>query len=177
MNSPREQVAPPNTPSGSGICQLHHTEDEVGAILVHVTDNQHSNHWPQVKREKKANKNGIYTNKNGIPLHLVVDSGCEKTLVPQSHHCPERGPIHPSQIKSWPCGSIKYLNKEREAPVIQSTNGAKHNTTVYTIYANLAKPLDEDAKALGILSCQPRMSLRTTTSQRCPYTARHHSTC
>ena len=95
---------------------------------------------------------------NGVPLQLFVDSGCKKTLLPQSHYRPELGSVRPSPIWLRPYGTTQYLKVEGELPVIiQSMNGAKHNTKVYIVNGHLAEPLlgDEDAKALGILAINP----------------------
>ena len=103
-------------------------------------------------------ENTISVTLNGVPLQLFVDSGCKKTLLPQSHYRPELGLVRPSPIRLRPYGTTQYLKVEGELPVIiQSMNGAKHNTKVYIVNGHLAEPLlgDEDAKALGILAINP----------------------
>ena len=92
---------------------------------------------------------------NGKTVHMYVDSGCKKSLIPESVYSLEVGNIQPSAIKLRPYGTSTLLSVEGEVLTkLTSENGATITTSVYVINGRLAEPLlgDADAKALGILS-------------------------
>ena len=100
-------------------------------------------------------ENKITLHINNKEMQLYVDSGCKKTIIPQTQYTKSLGLIKPSKTRFRPYGTQEHLTTLGEVPAcLQSSNGAKHSTTIYVVQGHKIEPLlgDEDAKALGILT-------------------------
>ena len=107
----------------------------------------------QISTTNRENKITLHISNKEIQLY--VDSGCKKTIIPQTQYTKSLVLIKPSKTRFRPYGTQEHLTTLGEVPAcLQSSNGAKHSTTIYVVQGHKIEPLlgDEDAKALGILT-------------------------
>ena len=99
--------------------------------------------------------NNVKLEVNNTEIQFYVDSGCQKTIIPQSQYTASLGPMQPTKTKFRPYGTLDYLATLGEIPVcLKTNNGAVHSTTIYVVQGHKIESLlgDQDAKALGILT-------------------------
>ncbi len=69
---------------------------------------------------------------NNTEIQFYVDSGCQKTIIPQSQYTVRLGPMQQTKTKFRPYGTPDYLATLGEIPVcLKTNNGAVHSTTIY----------------------------------------------
>ena len=119
-------------------------------------DNQPVSHVEVVEIGQITNPgNKISLHINNNEFQLYVDSGCKKTIIPQTQYTESLGQIRPSKTRFRQYGTQEHLTTFGEVPVsLRSSNGAQDSTTIYVVQGHKIAPLlgDEDAKALGILT-------------------------
>ena len=120
-------------------------DDSVGCISVGMMQNS------------RTNMADVFV--NGVKMRMMVDSGCQPSLLPVHMLQEAHGRLQSSTVRLRPYGTAELLDVIGEIDVtLRNQNGGEHGTKVYVVDGHLTEPLlgESDARALGILTIHSR---------------------